>query len=266
MKDIPVRVVQISDIHLFANKQEELLGVKTYDSFAAVIDLLKNDKKQPNLILLTGDLSQDYSDSSYIYVADFLKDFSIPVYCAPGNHDDAKKMARLYPYENVTNQRHIILEHWHIILLDSQKPGSVKGHLDDTQIKFLRSCLESYPEHHALVVFHHQPEPVGSAWLDTYVISNATVFWNIVSYFPKMKTILFGHIHQEVEGSKNGITYYSVPSTCIQFKKNSDEFALEYLPPGYRWIDLYPDGHIQTAVSRVEKYIGNFDPSAKGYK
>lgn len=265
MKDLPVRIVQISDIHLFADKKEELLGVKTYESFSAVIDLLKKDSV-PQLILLTGDLSQDFTDISYMHVAEKMKDFPLPVYCVPGNHDDANKMAKLFPYENVSNIRHVILEHWQIILLDSQKPGSVVGYLNPNEINFLKECLQKYPEHHALIVFHHQPKPVGCAWLDHYTILNAVEFWHTLSHYPNVKGIIFGHVHQENEGSAQGIPYYSVPSTCIQFKKNSDDFALDHLPPGYRWLDLYPNGEIKTAVCRVKNYVGTFDPNAKGYK
>lgn len=266
MKDSPLRIVQISDIHMFADKENDLLGVKTHESFTAVVDLLKKDKTQPSLIILSGDLSQDNSPESYKHIAEILKDMKVPVYCIPGNHDDLKIMKESYPYENISTVRHIILEHWHIILLDSQKPGAVVGHLNHTQLLFLQHCLQMYPEHHALVVFHHQPYPVGCVWLDNYVLTNADELWHILSNFPKVNTILFGHVHQENYDEKNGIKCYSVPSTCIQFKRKLDDFALEKIPPGYRWVDLYPDGAIKTGVCRVAKYIGYFDPDAKGYE
>ncbi len=46
----------------------------------------------------------------------------------------------------------------------------------------------------------------------------------------------------------------STPSTCAQFLPNSDDFALDSRPPGYRWLELSSDGSISTRVLWVEGY------------
>lgn len=107
--------------------------------------------------------------------------------------------------------------------------------------------------------------PVGVTWLDKLGLTNADELWLTLSQYPQVHTVLFGHVHQEHQGEKNGIHYYSTPSTCIQFKRNAVDFALEKLPPGYRWIDLYPNGDLKTGVYRVANYIGSFESEAKGY-
>ncbi|EKD72277.1 MAG: hypothetical protein ACD_45C00717G0002 [uncultured bacterium] len=265
MSDAPLRIVQISDIHLYGNKEKALLGVKTQESFDALIQQLKLDKKPPDLILLTGDLSQDGSEASYTYIANTMKTFPIPVYYVPGNHDNAQVMTHVYPRENITHHKHIVLAHWHIILLNSQKPGAVEGYLDRTELSFLQHCLQMYPEHYAIIAFHHHPILVGSTWLDKLGLINADDLWAILAHFPKVHSILFGHVHQEHTGKKNHINYFSAPSTCIQFKPNSPTFALDNLPPAYRWIELHPNGKLDTGIKRIPKYIGEFDANAKGY-
>jgi Icc protein len=265
MMNAPLRIVQISDIHHFASKDKTLLGVNTHDSFCALLDLLKKESKQPDFILLTGDLSQDGSEISYIQVSDLIKSFPVPAYWVPGNHDDSNMMAHVFPRDTISNQKHIVLDKWHIILLDSHIQGRVEGHLSTSQLTFLQQCLESYPKHHAIIVFHHQPIPVGSAWLDKLGINNADALWDVLKQFQNVHTILFGHVHQQHEGKKNNINYFSLPSTCIQFKTNSEPFALEKLPPGYRWVDLYPNGELKTGVTRLADYVGFFDSDAKGY-
>ena len=57
----------------------------------------------------------------------------------------------------------------------------------------------------------------------------------------------------------------STPSTCVQFEPESDEFSVEKIPPGYRWMQLNPDGSIDTRVSRVEGIDFEIDWSVKGY-
>ncbi len=263
MKGSPFRLIQISDIHHFADTSQALLGVNTHESFTEITKIAK--KESAGLILLTGDLVQDGTEKAYIHIANEMKSFPMPVYWIPGNHDDAQIMSQVYPRENISNLKHIVLEHWHIILLNSQKPGAVAGYLDPTQLRFIQHCLDMFPEHYALIVLHHHPLPIGCAWLDKIGLTNAEELWSILAHYPHVKAILSGHVHQQQESEKNGIRYLSTPSTCIQFKTHSQPFALEKIPPGYRWIELYPDGELKTEVCRLEKYIGVFDEHAKGY-
>lgn len=265
MEKKPLRFVQISDLHVFGDKNHALLGVNTLESLEAVLNRLRIDPVQPDFILLTGDLSQDESEAAYRAIADKMKTFPVPVYWIPGNHDDPKKMSHVFPCENISNLKHIVLEHWHLILLDTKKPHAVEGYLDETQLRFLQHCLDMYPEHKAIVVLHHHPIPVGCKWLDRLGLTNADDLWKILARYPHAKTILFGHVHQECVGEKNGVKYFSAPSTCIQFKRKSDTFALERLNPGYRWIDLYPDGDLKTGLCRLDEYVGFFDDKCTGY-
>lgn len=265
MSQGPLRIIQISDTHIFSDKDKALLGVQTQKSLEGVLARLKEDAKRFDFIIHSGDLTQDYSEPAYVRVADMLSQFNVPIYCVPGNHDDPKVMAQVYPLGLISNDRHIVTKNWQLILLDSHKPGAVEGYLSHGQLTYLQHCLHTYPEHHAIVLFHHQPLPVGSRWLDNLGLTNAKELWDIISRFPKLKTVLFGHVHQEFETIVNGIHCYSTPSTCFQFMRNQDHFGLEHLPPGYRWIELYDDGSMKTGVTRTSHYIGVFDLEAKGY-
>jgi Icc protein len=174
-------------------------------------------------------------------------------------------MMRVYPRQQIYDQKHIVFANWHIIMLNSQKPNAVEGYLDQYQLDYLQQSLRDYPNHHAAVIFHHHPIPVSSRWLDKLGLTNAQVFWQLLASYPTVRAVLFGHVHQQHEQIFQGIACYSAPSTCIQFKRQSADFALEKLSPGYRWIQLYPDGQLKTGVGRVARYIGEFDANAKGY-
>lgn len=265
MKNTPLRIVHITDMHLYADKDRDLLGVKTRDSYHALLDLLRKDKVSPDMFILGGDLSQDTTEESYHQLADSLSEWKVPVYYVPGNHDDYAMMQRVYPRGMLDAQKHIVLEHWQLILLNSQIPKCVEGNLDAEQLEFMEACLQKHPNLPALITFHHQPVPVNCAWLDNLGVKNADEFWQIIAKYPNVDTVLFGHVHQESMGIKNGIKYFSTPSTCIQFKTNSDPFALEELPPAYRIIDLYPNRKLTTQVHRTDHYVGIFDAQAKGY-
>lgn len=259
------RIVQISDMHVFANKDASLLGVKTYESLSVLVNLLKADGTPPDFILLSGDLSQDQSIESYQHIVEIFADFPQTIYCFPGNHDDGKVMTSFFPRGNISHSRNIILDQWQIILLDSQVYGAVYGYLQDSQLDFMQKCLRQHPELNAIIAFHHQPISINCEWLDNLGLKNADRFWEILKKYPQVTTVLFGHIHQEYVGKKNGIHLYATPSTCIQFKPNIPNFALDNLPPAYRWIDLQLNGEIKTGIKRCADYVGTFDPDAKGY-
>ncbi len=265
MNNSSINILHVTDTHLLADKEASLLGVNTEQSFQAVIKTIQNAKIKFDLIIHSGDMSQDCSEASYERLAEELSEFNVPIYCVPGNHDDLKTMMKVFPHENMSRHQHIVLKNWHLILLNSKQPNVVEGHLDQTQLNYLQHCLQTYPEHHALVIFHHHPILVGSTWLDKLNLKNADEFWEIVSHYPKVNTVLFGHVHQEVFKMKDNIKCIATPSTCIQFKRNQNEFGLEKLPPGCRILQLYGDGRLETAVHRVPEYIGHFEENAKNY-
>lgn len=260
------KIIQISDVHLLSNPDGELLKVPTQASFNAIVNLIKEHEKHVDGIILTGDLSQDGSDIAYQRIADCLEQFNVPIYWIPGNHDNLAVMERVYPRGNVSNQRQIIMPHWQLILLDSHIHGAVPGHLDQAQLQFMQQCLQDQPTLNAMILFHHPPFLVDSAWLDNILLNNAEEFWQAVSpYQRQIKAVVCGHVHQELMKEIHGMPCYSVPSTCIQFKPQHNEFALDPIPPGYRWIELNNDGSFKTGVRRLTDYIGEFDTETKGY-
>jgi len=77
--------------------------------------------------------------------------------------------------------------------------------------------------------------------------------------------VVYGHIHQELDFMHNGIRCFCTPSTCIQFKPNVAEFALDRLNPGYRTFRLYSDGRIESEVIRVTGVEFEADYTSVGY-
>jgi Icc protein len=62
--DRSVLLVQLSDSHLFADATGKLLGMDTQDSLQRVIERVQVEQPQIDLILASGDLSQDGSVAS----------------------------------------------------------------------------------------------------------------------------------------------------------------------------------------------------------
>ena len=63
--DDSVLLVQLSDSHLFAEANGRLLGMETRDSLQQVIQRVLDEQPQIDLLLASGDISQDGSEASY---------------------------------------------------------------------------------------------------------------------------------------------------------------------------------------------------------
>jgi hypothetical protein len=55
-------------------------------------------------------------------------------------------------------------------------------------------------------------------------------------------------VHQSLDSFVHGVRFMATPATCAQFLPGSADFAIDNRPPGYRMLELMPDGAIQTEV------------------
>ena len=249
------RIVQITDPHLFKDANGELLGINTQASFSQVLSEIQQQQYDYDLVLATGDLVQDNSDEGYLRFRQDVKALNNKmVFWIPGNHDFQPKMFEILKEETVSAKKHILLgDKWQILLLDSQVQGVPHGQLEAEELDWLKLKLQEYPERYSLVVLHHHLLSTGSAWLDQHNLRNANELAEVLAPFKHVKALLYGHIHQQVDSEWLGYQVMATPSTCIQFKADSNTFALDVVQPGWREIDLHADGHIETRVKRIQQ-------------
>ena len=260
-----VRVVQLSDCHLFESEEGKLLGLNTEFSLSKVLELITQEQPDVALVLATGDLSQDGTEESYRRFHQHMANaFSVPVYWLPGNHDILGRM-NLHKEAKFMSPCVVDINGWHIVMLDSTIEGEVPGYMEQSQLDFLEKSLTAAAGKHVMVCLHHQPVPVGSSWLDEQLVGYAEEFIKVLDRFDNVRAVVWGHVHQDFVGERNGVKMMSVPSTCVQFKPNSEDFAVDDTNPGYRWFDIYDDGTVETGVSRVTGVTFEVDYSIKGY-
>ncbi|MGR5132809.1 3',5'-cyclic-AMP phosphodiesterase [Vibrio alfacsensis] len=261
-----IKLLQITDTHLFAADEGSLLSVRTADSFTAVVQEVHHRQVPFDYILATGDISQDHSAESYQRFAEGIAPLEKDCFWLPGNHDYKPNMGSVLPSAQIQSVEHRLLgECWQLVLLDSQVVGVPHGRLSDQQLSLLEEKLAENPQRHTLVLLHHHPLLVGSAWLDQHTLKDAEAFWQIVERFENVKGILCGHVHQDMNVLHHGIRVMATPSTCVQFKPNSDDFALDSQSPGWRELELHRNGEITTQVSRLADGLFLPDFSSNGY-
>jgi len=260
----PLLVAQVTDIHLFADENQELLGLPTTQSFQAVIERLLSLRPQPDLLLLTGDLSQDGTPESYERVHNLLIPLSLPTYWLAGNHDCLSTMQQVLHRAPVSPRKAFERDGWQFVLLNSCVPGCVHGCLSLETLDLLNFQLELVGNQPTLVALHHPPLAVNSDWLDASTLQNPEEFFAILDRYPQVKLVVFGHIHQEFNWQRQGVHYLGTPASSIQFEPQSLNFSLDREEPGFRLLNLYPDGSWETRIERVA-YAHQLDLAATGY-
>jgi Icc protein len=262
--DSSVLLVQLSDSHLFAAADGKLLGMNTHDSLQRVIERVLDEQPQIDLILASGDLSQDGSLASYQRFRQLHEQIPAPARWFAGNHDELPAMHTACADSDLL-QPIIDLGNWRIILLDTSIPGAVPGYCSTEQLALLEQALQTAGERHVLVSFHHHPVSIGCRWMEPIGIRNPEALFAVIDRYAQVRALLWGHIHQEFDQLRNGVRLLASPSTCVQFAPGSEEFQVDQEAPGYRWLRLHADGRLETAVSRVVGIHFDVDYSIKGY-
>ncbi len=260
--DTPIRLLHLTDTHLFATTDGCLLGQPTAATLDAVLALVREQDPNPSAWLLTGDLAHDGAPASYSALVKRLQDFAAPVYCVPGNHDDPSALAAWLDPGACAPARAVRLGEWALMLLDSTRPGEDGGTLGEAALAGLDALLQASPCRHALVALHHHPVPMESAWLDTMMVSDAADFFAILARYPQVRAVVWGHVHQAFAERRGSLALFATPSTCVQFRPRQRQFASDRMAPGYRWLILHPDGRIDSGLRRISQVQTPIAPEA----
>ncbi len=263
--DNAVLVVQITDCHLFAEREKKLLGLNTDHCLAQVVDRVK-ERHPPDLLVLTGDLSHDGSEQAYTRLKNHFEKLATPVFCLPGNHDESR-LLRQTMNDNQFHDCHktVTENNWQLVFLDTTVVGKEGGHLSDETLYQLNETLTNAPAQPTLLFLHHQPVPIGCLWLDAMAVDNGKALLSLLERHHQVRAVIWGHVHQSFEQMHNQTHLLATPSTCIQFLPGSKRFAVDLQAPGYRWLKLFADGRLETGVERLDEIPGEVNTDNRGY-
>lgn len=248
----PFRILHLTDTHLLATPDEWMRGVNTDATLRATLDRVRAENRPIDLVLATGDLTQDESRSGYLRFRELTATLGAPVACLPGNHDSPATMREVLGTAPFQYCGTVVQGSWTLVLLDSVEPGDDGGVLSAGELQRLEETLSGLTTPHALVALHHHPLPMHSRWLDSVPLRNPEPFLAVLDRHVAVRGVLWGHVHQASERTRNGVRFISSPSTCAQFLPGSSDFRLDTRPPAYRWLHLAEDGTISTEVHWVE--------------
>ena len=256
-----VVIAQISDSHLFSDIEQCHFQANVYQNLCSVLTEITNSP-EIDVVIFTGDLTQDHSEASYQRFCDAVLSLkiNIPFYFLAGNHDEPILLNKILSDEPFLSDKLIETSYWQILLVDS-KSDTPKGKVTEKELKKLKQSVNS--EKHQLVLMHHHPVNVGY-FIDQDHLQDKISFWQTINDLPSIKVIGCGHVHQGLtlpatsnssQGFEQSIPVYTCPATSIQFDMNAAKISASKQGAGYRLWTLAENGQYTTQVKFLTKAV-----------
>ena len=211
-------IAQVTDLHLgFQPDDPAELNRQRLDSVLARLQALN---PPPDLLLATGDLTENGSTASYETLRAIADALPFPVHFALGNHDDRANFRAVFHNVPVTASGHVQYAVTHgplrIVVLDTLLAGQHGGAFDDVQAAWLDATLadDTRP---TILVLHHPPIETGNGWMTEDIAAPwVQRLAAVVRGHPHIIRMVSGHLHRAIVTGWHGTTLAVCPSTAPQ--------------------------------------------------
>jgi len=267
-----VLIAQMTDIHVgFApdDQPEELNLIR----FRATLARLLEGPNRPDMLVLSGDITDHGDAESFAKTAELLADCPCPILPLVGNHDSRAGLLGAFPHVAPADGGflHYVVDAplgLRIICLDTLEDGRHGGAFCDVRAAWLAARLAEAPDTPTLIFMHHPPVVAGIDWMDPV----ADEPWmlrlrEVLTGQSQVQAIHCGHLHRQIVTQFAGIPLGVTPSVAplvamdlspIDKDVPDDRELITTEPPTYalhRW-----DG--ETLVSHYER-VGDWQVLAR---
>ena len=216
--------------------------VDTSKTLAAAVDLLNSLDPLPDVVIATGDLTDDGTKAQYEKLLEILSPLKIPLLPLPGNHDENLEFRSSFPNlidENMPlDHCSYVIENFPIRLigLDTSLPGRHDALFGEAQENWLAETLLAEPNKPTLLFTHFPPFITGINFMDLSGLKSADRLEKMIRSNPQIKLVIAGHLHRSIQ-TNFGNTLVSVcPSTGNQLELtlNPKKGSAVDEPPGFQ--------------------------------
>lgn len=271
-KSRAVLIAQMTDIHVgFApdEQPEELNLIRFYATLQRLID----GPNQPDLLVLSGDITDHGDAKSFAKTAALLSVCPFPILPMVGNHDSRVELLDAFPQVMAAEGGflHYVIDAGlglRIICLDTLDDGRHGGAFCEARGGWLAARLAEAPDRPTLIFMHHPPVVAGIDWMDPAPDEPWMVrLHEVLSNQSQVMAIHCGHLHRQIATQFAGIPLGVTPSVAplvamdlrpIDKDAPDNRELITTEPPSYalhRW-----DGH--SLVSHYEQ-VSDWDVLAR---
>jgi 3',5'-cyclic AMP phosphodiesterase CpdA len=259
-----VLLAQITDTHLgFDAHNPRELNRRRLDQVVAKLNTVA---PTPDLLLCTGDLTENGDAPSFHRLREALAPLRFPYHLAVGNHDRRKPLLEVFPETPTADgfiQYVIEAGPLRVIVLDTLYEGRHGGAFGPRRAAWLKARLDEAPDRATLIVLHHPPVATGVAWMTL----GASERWpdrlsEIVSARPAIVGALAGHVHTPIVAPWAGTTLRVAASVApqvalelapIDLDRPDQRPMLQVEPPAFALHQWSPETGLVTHFARAEK-------------
>jgi 3',5'-cyclic-AMP phosphodiesterase len=265
MSPKPVRIAQISDLHIKSPGALAYGRVDTAKALERCVAALNEFRSRPDFVVISGDLADTPTTEEYEHLKRLLAKLELPFAGIPGNHDSRQMMRSAFPLAYASPagplNQHVEIGGVDLLLLDSSVPGKPYGELDLATLQWLEAVLAAAPDRPALLFLHHPPFKAGIWHMDRQNLLNAADLAPVVRRHPRVQLIGTGHVHRAT------LTMFAgVPATICPAPNHAVDLDLDHLrepsfkvePPAFHLHNWFPGEGFGSVVTH-QVPIGSFD-------
>tara|TARA_Y100000590_G_C15683054_1_gene1000542 strand:- start:493 stop:1458 length:966 start_codon:yes stop_codon:yes gene_type:complete len=234
-------IAQISDMHIV--DEGELCNelVPTNDMLVDAIERINEIQPKVDIILASGDLTQNGSKSEYRNLKSILSNTNIPVYMIPGNHDKPNNFKDVFQdntYIPEEGSLSYVINDFPVTIIgiDTTIENSPCGEISERILSWVENKLTEYRNKPVIIFMHHPPFKTGIWWMDAIGLKGKKKFEQTIKKFKNIEAVLCGHIHRQVQRRWAGTIGYIAPSTAHQLVLDLEGnyfLGCSYDPPAF---------------------------------
>ncbi|TQV72521.1 phosphodiesterase [Denitrobaculum tricleocarpae] len=260
-------VAQITDTHIKPRGALAYGRLNTAPFLAAAVAHINTLDPLPDLVILTGDVTDGGAPEEFDHVRELLAPLTPPLIALPGNHD------RRETFREAFRDRADMPEHGHLsyaeerfplrlVMVDDTVPGQPHGEVTAELADWLEHTLAAASGKPTLVAMHHPPFITGIGHMDVQNCRGSERLAAVLEKHPQVLGLVCGHVHRNILTAFAG-----KPASVCPSQAHAVSLALTPdAPPSYhmeppslhlhRWHDdATPFGSLLTHQS----FIGDID-------
>ncbi|MBN2753220.1 MAG: phosphodiesterase [Rhodospirillaceae bacterium] len=237
-------VAQISDPHLTADGAPVHGVVDADEALRRTIAAVNALVPQPDVVLVTGDLTHDGALQATHRVRCLLMGLHAPVQVVGGNHDLRNSVRAVFgPFPEVDGAGGIVyaVEDYavRLLALDASTDDPFRSTLPESQVVWLAARLAEAPTRPTILFLHHPPFDTGIAWLDEMGIAEGRhEIGALIAAHGNVAAILCGHLHRPMRGQWYGVPVLAAPSVMNRvifsgYRDDDTPIITVTAPPGF---------------------------------
>ncbi|SMG55555.1 metallophosphoesterase family protein [Cedecea sp. NFIX57] len=240
-----MRIIQLSDIHLFSDEGE--LTTIHFNNFNRVVDFIIDNKHALNadFIIVTGDISHDGGLPSYDVFFNLMAKIGLPFYYLPGNHDNSINLCSSGVKHGAVSDTSLVYdEDWVVITIDSIFENEDFGFISNNSLRDLEHAANSAGGKNIALFMHHHLIPVGTPIVDDCMLRNASDVLELCLRL-NIKFIGSGHAHTLFQRKIESALVSVCPAICSQWLNGTKEVNV-VKNSGFNIVSLDDNIHIET--------------------